>query len=97
MSVIFSQILWCCGHLRKDKSISQKMKKNKKEKDAFRKELDSYKEQGVDLWLVGAPSTPKEIWKAHKIAEDVSYMRDYITDNEGNLVRLEFDAIKQEI
>ena len=35
-------------------------------------------------------------WKAHKIAEDVSYMRDYVPDPEGRLLRLEFDAVKKE-
>lgn len=52
------------------------MKKNKKQKDDFRKELDAYQAQGIPLWLDGEPSSPKEIWKAHKIAEDISYMRD---------------------
>ena len=52
------------------------MKKNKKQKDDFRKELDAYQAQGISLWLDGEPSSPKEIWKAHKIAEDISYMRD---------------------
>ena len=51
------------------------MKKNKKQKDDFRKELDAYQAQGISLWLDGEPSSPKEIWKAHKIAEDISYMR----------------------
>lgn len=52
------------------------MKNEKKQKDDFRKELDAYQAQGIPLWLDGEPSSPKEIWKAHKIAEDVSYMRD---------------------
>ena len=42
------------------------MKKNKKQKDDFRKELDAYQAQGISLWLDGEPSSPKEIWKAHR-------------------------------
>ena len=72
------------------------MKKNKKQKDDFRKELDAYQAQGIPLWLDGEPSSPKEIWKAHKIAEDISYMRDYVPDSYGRLLRLEFDAVKKE-
>lgn len=72
------------------------MKKNKKQKDDFRKELDAYQAQGISLWLYGEPSSPKEIWKAHKIAEDISYMRDYVPDSYGRLLRLEFDAVKKE-
>ena len=34
--------------------------------------------------------------KAHKIAEDISYMRDYVPDSYGRLLRLEFDAVKKE-
>ena len=32
------------------------MKKNKKQKDDFRKELDAYQAQGIPLWLDGEPS-----------------------------------------
>ena len=77
-------------------NIKKNMKKNKKQKDDFRKELDAYQAQGISLWLDGEPSSPKEIWKAHKIAEDISYMRDYVPDSYGRLLRLEFDAVKKE-
>lgn len=75
-SVIFSKNNGAV-HLRKD-HISQKTWKNKKQKDDFRKELDAYQAQGIPLWADGRAGSPKEIWKAHKIAEDISYMRDYV-------------------
>ena len=56
------------------------MKKNKKQKDDFRKELDAYQAQGISLWLDGEPSSPK----------------DYVPDSYGRLLRLEFDAVKKE-
>ena len=69
-------------------------KKSKKQMDHFRKELDFYASEGIPLWLNGLPSTPKEIEKAHKVAEDVTYMRDYVRDSSGRLTRLEFDSVK---
>ena len=48
------------------------MKKNKKQKDDFRKELDAYQAQGIPLWLAGEPSSPKEILKAQIFVEDIS-------------------------
>ncbi|MGN1142705.1 MAG: hypothetical protein ACI4TF_16010 [Oliverpabstia sp.] len=69
-------------------------KKSKKQMDQFRKELDFYASEGIPLWLNGMPSTPKEIEKAHKVAEDVTYMRDYVRDASGRLTRLEFDSVK---
>lgn len=71
-------------------------KKSKKGKDDFRRELDSYAKQGIPLWLDGSPSMPGEIVKAHKIAENATYMRDYVEDQEGNLERLEFGKVKEE-
>lgn len=69
-------------------------KKSKKQKDYFRRELDFYVNEGIPLWLNGTPSTPKEIERAHRIAEDISYMRDYVRDSNGRLTRLEFDPVK---
>lgn len=71
-------------------------KKSKKQKGEFRRELDSYVREGVPLWLNGFPSSPKEIEKAHKIAEDVTYMRDYVRDSQGKLTRLEFGQVRDE-
>lgn len=62
--------------------------------NGFRKELDTYEKEGVPLWLDGMASTPEEIVKAHQIAEDVTYMRDYVQDADGRLSRLEFDRIQ---
>lgn len=74
------------------------MKRNKKEqRDSFRRELDEYAEKGVSLWLNGRPSTPERICRAHRVAEDVSYMRDYVRDDFGKLTRLEFDAVRDDI
>lgn len=62
----------------------------------LKKELESYQEAGVALWLDGRPSTPKKIAKAHKIAEDGVYMRDYVEDEKGEIKGIKFDFIKIE-
>ncbi len=70
-------------------------KRVKKTKDSFRKELDLYAQSGIPLWLEGRPSKPGEIVKAHKLAEESSYMRDYVTDENGKLIRLEFGKVTE--
>ncbi|HIV12736.1 MAG TPA: hypothetical protein IAA63_06305 [Candidatus Pullilachnospira stercoravium] len=69
-------------------------KKGKKVKSEFRRELEAYARDGVVLYLDGVPSTPGKIEKAHLIAEDVTYMRDYVTGKDGKLSRLDFDSVK---
>ena len=44
------------------------------------KELKSYREQGISLYLNGILSNPKTIAKACQIAEGGGYMRDYVED-----------------
>jgi hypothetical protein len=67
----------------------------KKKKDAkFLYELEQYDHQGISLLLDGIPSSPKAIAKAHKIAEEGTYMRDYIANEEGEVGQLSFDMIK---
>lgn len=70
------------------------VKKEKKENRRFRKELNAYAQIGVSLYLDGSPSTPRKIEKAHRVAEEHTYMRDYIADGKGKLIRLEFDTVK---
>lgn len=78
------------------------MKRNKNgqkagSKDDFRLELDKYVENGVSLWLNGRPSTPEKICRAHRVAENISYMRDYVRDDSGKLTRLGFDSVREDI
>lgn len=73
------------------------MKKvQKKETSELHSELKHYRKQGVELWLDGQPSTPKSIVKAHLIAEEGSYMRDYIENEEGEVSRIHFDLVREE-
>jgi hypothetical protein len=46
------------------------------------------------LYLDGTPSNPKSIAKACQIAEGGGYMRDYVEDEKGRIVRVDFDFVK---
>ena len=59
------------------------------------KELKSYREQGISLYLNGILSNPKTIAKACQIAENGGYMRDYISDEKGQIARVNFDFVKE--
>ena len=72
-------------------NISQVKKKSVK---PLRRELESYLDKGIELYLNGAPSTPKKIAKACQIAEDGVYMRDYTEDEEGHIACVSFDFIR---
>ena len=58
-------------------------------------ELEGYENGGVTVWLEGTVSTPYEIAKACAVEEESnSYMRDYITDERGELKEIRFDRIR---
>lgn len=71
-------------------------KKTKKETNALRSELEAYRRQGVALRLDGQPGTPKSISKACMIAEEGSYMRDYIRNARGEVECIQFDFVKNQ-
>lgn len=74
-------------------NISQEKKKSAK---PLRRELELYRENGVSLYLDGAPSTSKKIAKACQIAENGVYMRDYTEDEDGHIACVSFDLIRKE-
>ena len=61
----------------------------------WEKELKSYREQGISLYLNGILSNPKTIAKACQIAEGGGYMRDYVEDEKGRIARVDFDFVKE--
>ena len=72
-------------------NISQVKKKSAK---SIRRELESYRDKGIELYLDGIPSTPKKIAKACQIAENGVYMRDYTEDEDGHIACVSFDFIR---
>ena len=51
----------------------------------LREELKLYQKSGIQLFMDGEPSTPKDIAKACLIAEGGGYMRDYTEDESGRI------------
>ena len=84
--LVFSENLTRKGG-RDTPNISQEKKKSAK---PLRRELELYRENGVSLYLNGAPSTPKKIAKACQIAENGVYMRDYTEDEDGHIACVSF-------
>lgn len=72
-----------------------KEKSKRSAKNPLRAELETYQKQGVELWLDGQPSTPKSICRACKVAEEGTYMRDYVNNPEGSVQSLGFYSVKK--
>lgn len=62
--------------------------------DALQQELSLYERDGILLKLNGQPSDPDTIARACRIAEDGTYMRDYIENEKGEWTELGFDWIQ---
>ncbi|MBP3543291.1 MAG: hypothetical protein J6J86_03585 [Lachnospiraceae bacterium] len=59
------------------------------------KELTAYQTRQVSLMLDGRQSTPYEITHACMAAEEGGYMRDYVGDDDGRLIQISFDKIRE--
>ena len=70
---------------------------SRKQDKPLKKELESYQEAGVACGLTGGRVIDIRIVKAHRIAEDGVYMRDYVEDEKGEIKGIKFDFIKKEI
>lgn len=84
-----------CYPKRKEKTRFVMKHANRNANKPLRHELESYKKQGVELWLDGQLGSPKSITQACKIAEEGDYMRDYVFDGKGVLKSLSFDLVKK--
>lgn len=59
------------------------------------RELLSYQNRRIQLVLDGRESTPYEITHACMAAEEGGYMRDYVGDDNGKLIQISFDKIRE--
>ncbi len=69
-------------------------KKKKKTGGSLKKELSRLKKEGVYLEINGEPGSPETISKACKLAENGTYMRDYIADDKGGVTEIHFHWVK---
>ncbi len=79
-------ILYFTKQMKKAENISKKKLKT---------ELKLYEKQGVVLKLEDRKMSPKEIARACFAAEEGSYTRDYVCDEDGELKMLCFNLIKE--
>lgn len=56
-------------------------------------ELADYEKDGVSLSMEGTPASPMQIVEAHMMREDISYMRDYVLDEEGDIKEVCFHHV----
>lgn len=63
--------------------------------EASQRRTEALQKSGIQLFMDGEPSTPKDIAKACLIAEGGGYMRDYTEDESGRIARVDFDRISE--
>ncbi|MDO5423405.1 MAG: hypothetical protein Q4F41_06735 [Eubacteriales bacterium] len=63
--------------------------------DPLCQELQCYYQEGLRLWLNGRPSNPRQIARACATGEECSYMRDYVQDDEDEIIGIGFDHVRQ--
>ena len=57
-------------------------------------ELSDFERKGVDISLDGLPASPMQIVQAHIMRENITYMRDYIMNEKGDIKSVSFQNIK---
>ena len=60
----------------------------------LKNELDGYTAEGTLLLLEGRASSAEKIASLCVFSEESDYMRDYITDEAGRLLKLDFNSVK---
>ena len=91
---VFSKILFREKGGKTSENMSH-AKCSRKSMKPLREELKLYQKSGIQLFMDGEPSTPKDIAKACLIAEGGGYMRDYTEDESGRIARVDFDRISE--
>ena len=57
-------------------------------------ELSDFERKGVEISLDGLPASPMQIVQAHIMRENITYMRDYIMNEKGDIKSVSFQNIK---
>ena len=57
-------------------------------------ELSDFERKGVEISLDGLPASPMQIVQAHIMREDITYMRDYIMNEKGDIKGVEFHNVR---
>lgn len=62
---------------------------------ALFRELRGYEREGTQLFLDGCPCGTEDIVNACMFAEEQAYMRDFISDDEKKIKRINFVKVNQ--
>lgn len=84
------------NNIKEERRMDSCSKKEAETYFSFRTELEKYENQGVIITLEGELSSPGEVAEVCLLKEESNYMRDYITDDRGNLIELNFNNVKKE-
>ena len=68
--------------------------KNGMEKQKLLVELENIRNRGIMIFLNGIPSSPSMVTDVLYVNDNDSFMRDYVTDEEGVWRELRFDKIQ---
>ena len=64
------------------------------DESTLREHLRAIRERGSDLYLEGKPASPDRIARQFYVREDVVYMPDFVTDEQGRLTQVRYDRIR---
>lgn len=59
-------------------------------------ELSDYEKYGIRMTMDGESASPMQITAAHMVKEEGTYMRDYLTDEDGRIKEIRFQKVKEE-
>ena len=59
-------------------------------------ELSDYEKYGVRMTMDGVSASPMQITAAHMMKEEGTYMRDYLTDEDGRIKEIRFLKVNEE-
>nr|WP_317283908.1 hypothetical protein [uncultured Sellimonas sp.] len=69
---------------------------NERYQDLFA-ELSEYERRGIHMKMDGHPASPLQIVSACAVKEELSYMRDYITDDNGTVQEVCFVELNESV
>ncbi|OUP50303.1 hypothetical protein [Lachnoclostridium sp. An181] len=59
-------------------------------------ELSDYEKYGIRMTMDGVSASPMQITAAHMMKEEGTYMRDYLTDEDGRIKEIRFLKVNEE-
>lgn len=71
------------------------MPEEKREFQELFQELSGYENRGIQIELEGSTASPMQVVSAHMVKEENAYMRDYVLNEKGDIIKLYFNLIQR--